>query len=250
MNYAHTGNKYWIGTSGWSYKHWEGRFYPEGLKSADWLGFYADHFRTVEVNASFYRLPFKGMITGWARKAPPGFRFVIKGSRRVTHFQKLRNSGGSIRLLLERLEPLREKILCILWQLPPSLKQDLSLLEAFLDELPTTYRYAMEFRHASWIDDSSFRLLSRYNVAHCTVSAPKLPCDLTVTTDFAYVRFHGISGWYNYDYSEKDLLWWRDALLGIGEGVQRVLVYFNNDFEARAVQNALRLQELIKDGDQ
>ncbi|MGA1791949.1 MAG: DUF72 domain-containing protein, partial [bacterium] len=168
----------------------------------------------------------------------------------VTHFQKLRNAGESVRLLLERLEPLREKILCILWQLPPSLKQDLSLLEAFLAEIPATYRYAMEFRHASWIDDNTFRLLSRYNVAHCTVSAPKLPCDLTLTTDFAYIRFHGISGWYNYDYSEKDLLWWRNALLEIGEGVQRVLAYFNNDFEARAVQNALRLQDLLKNEDQ
>ena len=100
MSHAPAGEKFRIGTSGWSYKHWEGRFYPEGLKSSDWLGFYTDHFNTVEVNASFYRLPFKGMITAWARKTPPEFRFVIKGSRRITHFQKLRNVAAPVQMLL------------------------------------------------------------------------------------------------------------------------------------------------------
>lgn len=237
--------RFWVGTSGWSYKHWQGRFYPEGLKSTDWLEYYAQHFHTVEVNASFYRLPFKGMISGWARKTSSHFRFVFKGSRRVTHFQKLRNVDESVQLLLKRLEPLREKILCILWQLPPSLKQDQTLLEEFLAQLPENYRYAIEFRHASWINDSSFHLLSKYKVAHCTVSAPGLPCNLTTTTDFAYIRFHGIQGWYNYNYSEEDLLWWRDELIKIGERVDRVLAYFNNDFEANAVKNGLRLQELL-----
>ena len=239
-------NRVLVGTSGWSYKHWQGRFYPEGLKSTDWLEYYTKHFPTVEVNASFYRLPFEGMISGWTRKTPSRFRFVFKGSRKMTHFQKLGNVSESVQLLLERLEPLREKILCILWQLPPSLKQDQKLLEEFLAQLPESYRYAMEFRHTSWINDNSFCLLSKYRVAHCTVSAPKLPCNLTVTTDFAYIRFHGIQGWYNYNYSEEDLLWWRDEILKIGEETERVLAYFNNDFEANAVRNALRLQDLLK----
>jgi uncharacterized protein YecE (DUF72 family) len=239
-------NRFWIGTSGWSYKHWQGRFYPDGIKSNEWLEYYTQYFRTVEVNASFYRLPFKGMVSGWAGRTPPDFMFVFKGSRRVTHFQKLYNVKESIELLLKRLEPLKDKILCILWQLPPSLKQDLHLLEGFLAQLPSTYRYAMEFRHASWINDSSFHLLSKYKVAHCTVSAPGLPCNLTTTTDFAYIRFHGIQGWYNYNYSEEDLLWWRDEFLKIGERVNKVLAYFNNDFEANAVRNGLRLQELLK----
>jgi uncharacterized protein YecE (DUF72 family) len=144
------------------------------------------------------------------------------------------------------LEPLRDRILCILWQLPPSLKQDLSLLEGFLSGLPDTYRYALEFRHSSWINNDCFQLLSKFRVAHCTVSAPRFPCDLTITTDFAYIRFHGIDKWYNYNYSEEDLLWWRDELLRIGKSVNRILVYFNNDSEANAVRNALRLQELLK----
>lgn len=242
-------DKIWIGTSGWSYKHWQGRFYPEGLKSADWLEYYTRYFRTVEVNASFYRLPFKGMISAWIRKTPSDFRFVLKGSRRVTHFQKLRNVTESVQVLLNRLDPMREKILCILWQLPPSLKQDLPLLEEFLSQLPRTYQYAIEFRHVSWIDDSTFHLLSKYRIAHCTVSAPRLPCNPTITADFAYIRFHGIQSWYNYNYSEEDLLWWRDELLKTRERVEKILVYFNNDFEANAVRNALRLQDLLKKKD-
>ena len=246
MSHRHTDEKFRIGTSGWSYKHWQGRFYPEGLHSTDWLVFYTEHFNTVEVNASFYRLPFKGMITAWGRKTPADFGFVIKGSRRVTHFRKLRDVAEPVKALLERLEPLKGKILCVLWQLPPSLKKDISLLKEFLEVLPQDFRYALEFRHASWTCEDSFRLLSEYHVAHCTVSAPKLPCDLTVTTDFAYIRFHGIHDWYRYDYSEADLLWWRDEILKIGEKVDRVLAYFNNDFEAHAVKNAMRLQELLR----
>lgn len=246
MNNACPDKKWRIGTSGWSYKHWEGKFYPEGLKATDWLGYYCRHFNTVEVNTTFYRLPFKGMITGWLKKAPPGFGFVIKGNRRVTHFRKLHNIGDPLNALLERLEPLREKILCILWQLPPSMKLDLALLEGFLAQLPETFRYAIEFRHASWIESRTFYILEKYQVAHCTVSAPGLPCNLTVTADFAYIRLHGINGWYNYNYTQDDLLWWRDEIQKIGKGVEKVLAYFNNDFDAYAVKNALRLQDLLE----
>ncbi|MBN2372526.1 DUF72 domain-containing protein [bacterium] len=238
--------KWRIGTSGWSYKHWEGRFYPYGLKAAEWLPYYCDRFDTVEVNSSFYRLPFKGMITGWLKKTPPDFGFVIKGSRRVTHFLKLHNIQEPLKALFERLEPLREKILCILWQLPPSMKLDLASLEGFLRQLPDTYRYAIEFRHASWIEKCTFQLLERYQSAHCILSAPGLPCNTAITTDFAYIRFHGINRWYNYEYTQDDLFWWRDQIQRIGESVERVLAYFNNDFDAYAVNNALSLKDLLE----
>ncbi len=238
--------KWWIGTSGWSYKHWQGIFYPLNLKNSDWLGYYVSHFPTVEVNSTFYRIPFKGMITSWLKKTPNDFRFVIKGSRRITHYKKLRDFKDPLQVFLERLEPLREKILCILWQLPPSLKRDIVLMEEFLSQLPGNFRYALEFRHASWIEDNTFQLLERYQVAHCTVSAPKFPCNLTTTTDFAYIRFHGITGWYNYNYTEDDLLWWMENILMIGKRTDKVLVYFNNDYNAYAVKNALRLKALLE----
>lgn len=242
-----TNNRKWrIGTSGWSYRHWQGVFYPEGMKSSDWLGYYIKHFPTVEVNATFYRLPFKGMITSWYRKTPGDFGFAIKGSRRITHYQKLRGFEVALKALLERLEPLKEKIYCILWQLPPSMKRDLVLLQEFVSNLPDSYRYALEFRHASWVDDKTFQLLERYNIAHCIISAPKLPCNLATTADFAYIRFHGISSWYDYMYTEDDLLWWRDRILMISENTKGVLVYFNNDSNAYSVRNALRLTELLK----
>jgi len=248
MNPDQGARRFWIGTSGWYYRHWEGRFYPEGLPSTEWLSYYTRHFSTVEVNASFYRLPFKGMVTGWLRRTPPGFRFVFKGSRRVTHVLKLRSVHESVNLLLERLAPLKERIACILWQLPPSLRQDLPLLGEFLAQLPAGYRYAIEFRHASWIHEQCLQLLAQHRVAHCT-SAPGLPCNPTVTADFAYIRFHGISSWYNYDYTEEDLCWWRNEIRRIGGKAEQVFAFFNNDFEAHAASNALRLQELLAEGE-
>lgn len=119
-------------------------------------------------------------------------------------------------------------------------------MEEFLSQLPGNFRYALEFRHASWIEDNTFQLLERYQVAHCTVSAPKFPCNLTTTTDFAYIRFHGITGWYNYNYTEDDLLWWMENILMIGKRTDKVLVYFNNDYNAYAVKNALRLKALLE----
>ncbi|MGA1825162.1 MAG: DUF72 domain-containing protein [bacterium] len=238
-------NKWYIGTSGWYYEHWREKFYPQNLDKTEWLSFYAQRFRTVEINSTFYRLPFKGMITGWLRKTPPDFRFVIKGSRRITHSHKLKNIDDPVHTFLERITMMKEKMLCILWQLPPSLAFDSALLEQFLSKLPSAFRYAMEFRHPSWIQDKTIELLNKYNIAHCTISAPGFPCDLTTTTDFAYIRFHGIHRWYNYNYTEEDLLWWRDTLSIIGERVDKILVYFNNDYEAYAVINALRLKEIL-----
>lgn len=237
--------KWYIGTSGWSYEHWRERFYPRELKQTDWLGYYARHFETVEINSTFYRLPYKGAVIGWLKRTPPDFRFVIKGSRRITHSHKLRNIDEPLQVFLERISLMKEKILCILWQLPPSIKFDFSLLEQFVSQLPSEFRYAVEFRDASWIQERTFDLLRQNNIAHCTISAPGLPCNLTTTADFAYIRFHGISGWYSYNYSEADLFWWRDQIKAIGGKVDKVLAYFNNDYEAYAVKNALRLKEIL-----
>lgn len=238
-------NKYYIGTSGWFYKHWQSIFYPHELKQIDWLAYYAEHLKSVEINATFYRLPFKSVITGWARRSPAEFRFVIKGSRSITHNRKLKNVNDTLEAFLTRINLIKDKVLCILWQLPPSLKLDLDLLEQFLCQLPPNFRYAFEFRHPSWIEDKTFNMLAQYKMAYCTISAPGLPCNLTTTTDFAYIRFHGINGWYNYNYTEEDLLWWRDKISIIEDKVEKVFVYFNNDHEAYAVRNALRIKELL-----
>ncbi|MGA1868237.1 MAG: DUF72 domain-containing protein [bacterium] len=237
--------KWYIGTSGWFYEHWRGRFYPTQLTQRDWLSYYAQFFSTVEINVTFYRLPYKGIITGWIKKTPPDFRFVIKGSRKITHFNKLKNITQPLEALISRVNLMREKVLCILWQLPPALTCDLVLLKEFISQLPSTFRHTFEFRHPSWLQDNTFNLLEHYKMAHCSMSAPKLPCNLTTTTDFAYIRFHGIQGWYNYNYTEEDLLWWKDRLHVIADKVTTVLVYFNNDHEAYAVKNALRLKEIV-----
>ena len=235
-----------IGTSGWSHIHWQGVFYPEGLKQGEWLEYYTRYFKTVEVNVTFYRLPFEGMISGWDKRTSEDFKFVIKGSRRITHFHKLANVEVQLKFMIDRLLPLKHKIYCFLWQLPPFLSADLILLKDFLQTLPETFSHAIEFRHPSWINDSTFSLLKEYRIAHCTVSAPELPFNTTTTADFAYVRLHGISEWYDYEYSDKDLLRLQEEIIKIGKEVETVLIYFNNDTKGFAIKNAIRLKELLE----
>ncbi|MFQ5792562.1 MAG: DUF72 domain-containing protein, partial [Acidobacteriota bacterium] len=180
-----------VGTSGWTYADWTGRFYPQDVKGADRLAFYAERFDTVEVNATFYRLPFKGMITGWNRRLPEAFHLVLKGPRSVTHLKKLRDCAAPLSAFFDRVLELRTLKL-ILWQLPPSVHQDLERLEQFLAGLPVAVRHAVEFRHESWWRDDTAALLSRHSAAFVTISHPKLPDDLVPTTDLLYLRFHGL----------------------------------------------------------
>jgi uncharacterized protein YecE (DUF72 family) len=140
-----------IGCSGWSYEHWRGLLYPETGSSAGWLALYAESFDTVEINATFYRLPSSSTVTGWATRTPPGFCFAVKGSRYATHVKRLREMSASVARLEDRIAPLRKsrKLGPILWQLPPTFKRDDSALAEALAVLPDG-RHAFEFRHASW----------------------------------------------------------------------------------------------------
>ena len=146
-------NKVYIGTSGWSYKGWEKAFYPHDLPKKQQFQFYATQFPTVEINLTFYRLPTPNMIHGWREKAPPGFVYAIKGSRYITHMKKLQNLYQAVDRFFERIEPLKKQIGVILWQLPPFLQKGIALLDDFLQKLPKSYAYAVEFRHPSWIDE-------------------------------------------------------------------------------------------------
>ncbi|MEW6618955.1 MAG: DUF72 domain-containing protein [bacterium] len=234
-----------IGTSGWSYNHWEGRFYPSGLPSKERFSFYASKFQTVEVNASFYRLPFEGMIKGWYKRSPVGFQFALKAPRRITHLLKLVDCREFLKVFLERIKGLSEKLGVILYQLPPSLKKDIPRLEAFIAQLPSGFRYAIEFRDNSWVDEATFNLLRKNGIAYCIVSAPKLITHLESTTDFVYLRFHGISDWYRYDYSKDELAYFAESIKDFVKQELDVYCYFNNDFDAYAVKNAKELMELV-----
>jgi uncharacterized protein YecE (DUF72 family) len=234
-----------IGTSGWTYDDWTGPFYPDTVKGAERLSFYAERFDTVEVNATFYRLPFKGMITGWNRRLPAEFHLVLKGPRTVTHLKKLRDCDRALEAFLDRCLELRT-LKVILWQLPPSLHRDLERLDEFLTGLPESVRHAVEFRHESWWEDETAEVLSRHGAAFVCISHPKLPDDLIPTTDFFYLRFHGLGRpLYDYDYSRKELQTWVAKLKPQRHG-RELYAFFNNDIGARAPANAATFRTLLE----
>lgn len=236
--------KYNIGCSGFYYKDWVGKFYPEDLNKSKWLEFYAESFDTVEINNSFYRMPKEKTVQGWYDRTPEDFTFTLKGSRYVTHIKRLKDIAESVAYFYHLADILAEKLGCILWQLPPSLKKDMERLENFCKTLKPHYKNVIEFRHPSWFDDEVYALLTKYQVAYCIISAPEgLPEDVITTANFAYIRFHGKTYWYNYNYSKEQLLQWKEKMEALD--VEQVFVYFNNDYNVRAVENGKLLKELL-----
>jgi uncharacterized protein YecE (DUF72 family) len=234
-----------IGTSGWYYPDWIGRFYPDGLPMKQLLPHYARHFSTVELNASFYRLPFVNTVKGWHEKAPKGFLYAVKGNRRITHLKKLADVDEELKTFFQRISGLGEHLGPVLWQLPPSLHRDDALLDHFLGGLPREFHHAVEFRHVSWFHSEVFQTLSRHRAALVSISSQRMPMELSVTTDFAYLRFHGLQGGCAHDYTREELAPWADHIRKCLAADRRVFAYFNNDAGARAVRNAQDLLQLV-----
>jgi len=233
-----------VGTSGWTYDDWSGSFYPADVKGAERLAFYARQFHTVEVNATFYRVPTQTMIDAWNRRLDNTFHLVVKGSRAITHLKKLRDCRESLDMFFERVLQLK-MLRVILWQLPPSLHKDAARLDGFLSGLPGTVRHAVEFRHPSWWDDEVAETLTRHRAALVAISHPQLPDTLRPTTDFLYLRFHGLGRQlYRYDYSREELALWVSRLEP-HLADRHVYAFFNNDFAANAPRNAALFRELL-----
>ncbi len=234
-----------IGTSGWSYDHWRGIFYPPELAREGWLAFYARVFPTVEINSSFYRLPFENMVLSWYQRTPEGFVFAAKFSRLATHVQRLRDCQEIVQRWLERVRLLENKLGVVLVQLPPGLHKDVPLLEQFLRLFPEGTQVAVEFRHPSWECDEVYQMLRTLGVAHCTISYPRYPTNWTVTAPFAYVRLHGVTRAYDYCYSTEELRELARQIRHLLHEVERVFVYFNNDTSGYAPDNARQLQTIL-----
>jgi uncharacterized protein YecE (DUF72 family) len=233
-----------VGTSGWAYDDWQCAFYPRDVTGAQRLPWYAQRFDTVELNASFYRVPTEPMIAAWNRNLPAGFRLAVKGSRRITHVKRLAGCEEELDFFFERVLRLRH-LAVVLWQLPPSFRKDVERLAGFLALLPKGVRYAFEFRHASWWDDEVARVLRRRRAAFVAVSHPELPADVVPTGDLLYVRFHGLGPrLYDYGYSRAELEGWARRLLPLLPG-RHLYAYFNNDYRARAPRDAARLRALL-----
>jgi len=236
-----------IGTSGWSYDHWNGVLYPEGLAARDRLSAYTSRFRTVELNASFYRWPRPSTFAGWRRRLPDGFLFSVKAPRGLTHGTKLFAPEAWIERIAAGWHELGDKRAILLVQLHPALGRDDARLDYFLAALPEWIPVAVEFRHGSWHDDAVFEILQRHGAAYCVMSGAGLPCVLRVTAPFAYVRLHGPDHEYLYggSYSDADLRWWADRIREWDRGGTDVFVHFNNDGGGNAVWNALTLRAML-----
>lgn len=234
-----------VGTSGWSYQHWKGVFYPEDLPSSRWLEYYARSFDTVELNASFYRVPKAETFARWREMTPDDFLFAVKVDRRITHYAKLERVESLWRDFLGRCQNLGEKLGCLLFQFPASFGPDVGRVARFLESLEPGLRYAFEFRHAGWFCEDVFRVLAEHGAALCRASSPGWP-DVDVTTaHFVYVRLHGSASLYSSCYTEAELKHWARQLRFHLRAGRDVFAYFNNDAHAYAVQNAAALRRLL-----
>lgn len=236
----------YIGTSGYSYKSWDKTFYGDTPRRAQ-LEFYATQFPTVEINATFYRLPSEAMVRGWRERVNEEFVYAVKGSRFITHMKKLVKLDGALDKFFERIAPMQDRTAVILWQLPGRLKKDATRLDEFLAITPKEYRHAVEFRDRSWYDEEIFGLLRKHRAAHVALSSQGMPMNLSVTTDFVYIRFHGLDDGAAHDYTEGELKPWAEFILAEAERGRTIYAYFNNDINVRAPENAKMLMEMVGD---
>jgi uncharacterized protein YecE (DUF72 family) len=232
-----------VGTSGWTYDHWRGPFYPQGLAKTRWLDYYARAFLTVEVNATFYRSMKPSTFEKWRQATPDGFLWSIKANRFITHLKRLRDVADPLKSFLESVNPLDTKLGAILFQLPPSLAFDKDLIQSFCELLPQSIRYSLEARHISWVCREALFCLRKSGVAWCiSDTAGRYPYLETVTADFAYIRLHGSRSLCASRYTEEELKAWATKVRGFGVDA---FVYFDNDFMGYAPTNALQLKELL-----
>ena len=213
----------WVGTSGYNYPEWKGSFYPSDLAAAKMLPYYAARFPTVEINYTFYRMPTEKLVAGWAAQTPAPYRLTLKAPRRITHDSRLRDAGDSVDRFCAVASTLGDKLGALLFQLPPFLRKDVALLDAFLPQLPAGTRAAFEFRHASWFDDEIFDRLAARNLAVCIADSEKLSTPVRVTADYAYFRLR------DEGYQPDDIRQWAETIARETASCRDVFVYFKHE---------------------
>ncbi|MGA2331418.1 MAG: DUF72 domain-containing protein [Syntrophales bacterium] len=234
----------YIGTSGWNYEHWRDVFYPATYTKSAWLRFYAQNFTTVEVNATFYRLPKPETFENWRRTTPEGFLWAVKANRYITHIRRLRDAGEALERFFSAAGRLEEKLGPVLFQLPPGLAFHEDTLEEFCDNLEKyDHPCALEMRHQSWLADRVMKKIEDRGLAFCiSDTASRYPYGEFVTADFIYIRLHGSRKLYASDYTEDELQMWAEK---IRQWKKDTYVYFDNDFGGYAPKNAARLKQIL-----
>ena len=227
----------WIGTSGFQYAEWKGKFYPEDLPASKMLAFYAERFPTTEVNYTFHRIPSAKTIENWTRQTPARFRFVLKAPQKITHWQRLRGCDDNLRYFHEITSGLGEKLGPVLFQLPPNFKKDTIVLADFVNSLPAGMGAAFEFRHESWFSDDVYEALRSREAALCIADMEEIATPQVATAPWGYLRLR------REDYSDKDVQRWADFVRSQEKGWSDVFIYFKH--EDGAVGPRLG-QEMIK----
>ncbi len=253
--------KIYIGTSGWVYSHWEKIFYPQNLNSKDKLKYFSQHFKTTEVNYSFYHLPKPTTYQNWYSQTPGNFLFAIKASRFITHIRRLKEVKEPWKIFIKNALNLKEKLGPILFQFPPrfhSTAENIKRLENFLKLLrgPTSataggrasgkLRFAFEFRHQSWYEEKIYEILKKYNAAWVIADSPRYPKAEEITADFVYIRMHGSKILFSSKYTKKELKDLAEKIKKWRKKNKDVFVYFNNDTQCFAVENAKILKKILE----
>ena len=231
--------KLYVGTSGFAYKEWKGPFYPEDLKDAEMLSFYASRLSSVEINYTFRRFPAEKTLRRWAELAPAGFRFALKANQRITHFKRLRGADTDVSDFLQLSKLLGEHLGPILFQCPPSLQFDRGLIQSFLAYLPPIAPCAFEFRHESWLEARD--LLAENGVAWCLAETDTAEVDrFSIPSEpFAYLRLR------REDYSDEDVSAWAKGIGSVLEEGRDAFAYFKHEEGAAAPRWAERLAAAI-----
>ena len=236
-----------IGTSGWSYEHWKGRFYPDSLAKSHWFDFYAQHFNTVEVNATFYRRFADRTYHKWREQAPEGFRYVLKAPRLITHRHRLQHVADLIADFCRSFRLLEEKSGLMLVQLPANLPYDPQRLQTALHCFDDPSRVVVEFRHPQWLTPEVFSLLENLGAGYCNPDSPEHQLSGLLSGRYGYLRLHGRRQWYADNYRQGELRSIAKTARQLqAQGAQEVFIFFNNDFEGYAPANAAALLQLLR----
>jgi uncharacterized protein YecE (DUF72 family) len=238
--------KIYIGCSGWSYKDWINIFYPTELSPKDYLSYYARFFNTVEINNTFYRFPTEKIVRSWSAQTPQKFKLSLKANRYITHVKRFENVKEPLNRLYGLSDILAEKMGCFLFQFPRTASFTLETLESLITQLDSRYDNVVEFRHKEWWNLQVIQALKAANIGFCTVSGFGLPEDLISINKKAYLRFHGDPPYASL-YSHQALSQWTSRIKAAS--LDELWVYFNNDYNAYAVQNALKLKKLLEEQD-
>lgn len=236
--------KWWVGCSGFSYKHWKERFYPKEVPQRKWFEYYCEHFNTVELNVTFYRVPTLETFKGWYHRSPDEFSFTVKAPRLITHYKRFKNITTEVHDFYNLVkEGLGDKLGTVLFQLHPRFEYTEEHLMLLLKHLDPAFNNVIEFRHASWWNEAIYKELKQNNITFCSISYPGLPGTVLKTASVIYYRFHGVPQLYLSSYSDEALTQVVNGIKPL-RGVDEVYVYFNNDIDVHAIHNAKKVQQL------